>query len=144
MRIKDLVKSMFHAYFVIVTGVTVSMYICCLLFNPQGSFTPDDIGGILLMALISDVSFLIFCSKRELNKKQMLLRVAVHIPVLLAMLLYFAYLFQWVNMKSPAQIAVFILLVLGVYIGTLAGSFYRDRKTADKLNESLMKRYHSS
>lgn len=143
MPIKDLIKMMFHAYFIITTGVVISMYILCLLFNPNGNFSPVDIGGILLVAFISDLSFLVFCSSKELDKKQMLLRFFIHIPMLLVILLYFAHLFKWVNMKSLKQVVVFILLVLGVYIGTLMISFYRDKKTADKLNNSLKKRYHS-
>lgn len=143
MPLKDLLKTMFHAYFIITTGIVISMYVLCLLFNPNGAFSPVDIGGILLTACISDLSFLVFCSEKELSKKQLLFRFFVHIPVLLAILLYFAQLFKWVNMKSPQQVAAFILSVLGVYAGTFVISFCRDKKTADKLNDSLKKRYHS-
>lgn len=143
MPVRDLIKMMFHAYPVITTGAVISMYLLCLLFNPDGNFSPADIGGILLAAFISDLSFLVFSSKKELNKRQMLVRLFLQIPILLAVLLYFAYLFKWVNMESPQQIAAFVLLVLGVYAGTLVISFYQDKKTADKLNDSLKKRYHS-
>lgn len=134
---------MFRAYFVITTGVTISMYLSCLLFNPNGNFSPADIGGILLTALISDLSFLIFCSKKELGKRQMVIRFSIHIPVLLIILLYLAFRFEWVNRGSAGQITVFILSVLGVYAGTLAVTLYGDKKTADKLNDRLKKRYHS-
>lgn len=142
MHLKDLLKSMFHAYFVITTGATLSMYICCLLFNPNGNFSPTDIGGILLVAFISDLSFLIFYSKKDLNKKQMIIRFFIHIPILLITLLYFAHLFKWVNFKSLAQVIVFSILVLSVYIGTILISFLHDKKTADKISDSLKKRYH--
>lgn len=141
MRIKDLLKAMFYAYFVITTGAAVSMYISCLLFNPKGSFSPVDIGGILLVALVSDLTFFIFYSNKELSKKQMIFRFFIHIPTLLIILLYFAHLFKWVNIKSFIQVVVFILLVLGVYAGTLLISFYKDKKIADQLNDSLKKRY---
>lgn len=143
MPLKDLLKMMFHAFFIITTGVVISMYVLCLLFNPNGAFSPVDIGGILLTACISDLSFLVFCSEKELSKKQLLLRFSIHILVLSAILLYLAYLFKWVNIKSPQQIAAFILLVLGVYAGTFVISFYQDKKTADKLNDSLKRRYHT-
>lgn len=142
MHIKDLLKFMFRAYFVITTGATLSMYICCLLFNPHGNFSPTDIGGILLVALISDLSFLIFYSNKDLSKKQMIIRFFIHIPILLVILLYFAQLFKWVNIKSFAQVIVFSILVLSVYISTILISFLQDKKTANKLNDSLKKRYH--
>lgn len=143
MPIKDLLKSMFHAYFVITTGAVLSMYISCLLFNPYGSFSTADIGGILLVALVSDLSFFIFYSNKDISKKEMVLRFSIHIPAIVGMLLYFAQLFKWVNLKSPQQVVVFILLVLGVYTCTLMISFYQDKKTADKLNDYLRKRYLS-
>lgn len=143
MSIKDLLKAMFQAYFVITTGVIISMYVLCLLFNPNGNFSPVDIGGILLVSLISDLSFFVFYSNKELGKRQMLFRFSIHIPTLLALLLFFAYLYKWVNIKSPVQVTVFILLVLGVYVGTLALTFYQDKRIADKLNSSLKERYHS-
>ena len=143
MQVKDLLKVMFHAYFVIATGALISMYVCCLLFSPNANFSPVDIGGILLVALVSDLSFFMFYSKKELSKKQTLIRFSVHLPVTVIMLLFFADIFNWVNMKSLAQVAVFVLLVLGVYISVFAIAFYHDRKTADKLNDELKRRYHS-
>lgn len=143
MHIRDLFKVMFHAFFIITTGITASMYVLCLIFTPNASLSPVDIGRILLVAFTSDLTFFIFLSHKELNRKQMLLRFSIHIPVLVAMLLYFAYLFDWVNMRSPAQIAVFILLVSGVYASVLAITSYHDKKTAEKLNLILRERYHS-
>lgn len=143
MHIKDLLRVMFHAYFVITTGATVSMYVCCLLFSPNAVFSPVDVGGILFISLVSDLSFFIFYSKKELNRKQMLLRLFIHILLIIMILLGFADIFNWVNLKSPSQIIVFILLVLGVYSSVVAITFYHDRKTADKLNDGLKKRYHS-
>lgn len=143
MRIKDLLKAMFHGYFVITTGITISMFVSCLLFKPNVTLSPVDIGGILLMAFVGDFTFLIFYSQKELSRKQMLLRFSLHIPMVLAILLLFAHVFHWVNMKNPKEVIVFILLVLGVYAGVLGIAFCRDKKIADQLNNSLKQRYHS-
>lgn len=143
MNIKDLLRAMFHAYFVITTGTTVSMYVCCLLFRPNARLSLVDIGGILLVALVSDLSFLIFYAKKELNKRQMLFRFSIHIPLTVLILLIFATIFHWIDLKSVPQVVVFILLVLGVYAGVTAITFYHDRKIAAKLNDGLKRRYHS-
>lgn len=143
MRIEELLKAMFRAFFIITTGIIASMYIFCLIFFPDASFSLDDIGRILLMAFASDLPFFLFYSRKELGKKQMLVRTAVHIPVLLAILLYFAHLWNWVSMNNPKEVVVFILLVLGVYAIVYAAGAYQDKKMADKLNDSLKERYHS-
>lgn len=59
------------------------------------------------------------------------------------MFYFFASKWDWVNIDKPLEVAVFVLLILGVYAAVLAVAYYQDKKTADKLNDSLRKRYHS-
>ena len=120
MPIKDLLKTMFHSFFVITTGVTMAMYISCRLLYPDTVLSVGDIGGILLLALFCDLSFLIFASGKELGKKQMAVRF-----------------------DTPWEVAVFVLLILGVYAAVPAVAYYQDMTTAEKLNDSLRKKYHS-
>ena len=143
MPIKDLLKTMFHSFFVITTGVTMAMYISCRLLYPDTVLSVGDIGGILLLALFCDLSFLIFASGKELGKKQMAVRFCIHIPLEVAIVLFFASKWDWVNIDKPLEVAVFVLLILGVYAAVLAVAYYQDKKTADKLNDSLRKRDHS-
>jgi hypothetical protein len=143
MRIEELIKVMLRSFFVITTGIVVSIYVFCLIFTPEAVFTLGDIGRILLMALASDLAYVIYYSPRELGRKQMFLRMAVHFPVLLAILLYFAQLWAWISLKDPKEVAVFILLVIGVYAVVFTAAAHKDKMLADKLNESLKRRYHS-
>ena len=143
MHFADLMKTMFRNFFVITTGITASMYIFCLIFTPDVVFSLEDIGRILLMAVAGDLPFIIFYSRKEPDKKQMRIRFAIHIPVLLAILLYFAHLWDWVSITDPVEVTVLILLIMVVYATVLATGAYLDMKTAEKLNESLKKRYHS-
>ena len=143
MRIVDLLKTMVRAFFVIATGIVASIYVFCLVINHDAMFSLDDIGRILLMALACDMPFFIFYSRKELGKKQMLVRQIIHIPVLLAVLFYFAWLWGWVSMNRPKEIIVFILLIIFVYAIVLAVALYQDKKLADKLNDRLKQRYHT-
>lgn len=138
-----MLRAMFFGFFIITTGATVSMFVFCLLFYPDTSFTLNDIRGILMVALASDSTFLVFYSRKELSKKQMRVRFVIHVPVVLAVMLYSAYSLNWGNMSSPKEVAVYILLVLGVYAAVFTITGYKDKKTADKLNDGLKKRYHS-
>lgn len=142
MPLKELLQTMLGAYPVITTGIITSTYVFCQVFNNHVTFSIDDIGGILVMAFFSDLPFLLFFSKGELTKKEMRIRFIIHIPVLLFVLLYFAGRWNWINIKNPKEVAFFILLVIGVYAVVFAVTFYKDKKTADKLNDSLKRRYH--
>ncbi|MPM59416.1 hypothetical protein SDC9_106258 [bioreactor metagenome] len=143
MRFEELVKNMYRSFFMIATGVLTSAYIFCLLFRPDATFSTTDLGRILLMALCSDLPMVIFLSRKEPGKKQMLFRTMIHLVVLASILLYFAHLWNWVQISSVSEVAVFLSLILAVYIVVFLANQYRDKKLTDKINKELNKRYHS-
>lgn len=143
MRIDELLKNMVRSYFMITTGIVVSMYVFCLLFNPDATFSLGDIGRILLMALASDVPYFIFLSRRELNKKQMLARQIIHFLVLTAILLYFASLWDWVDLNDAAQVTIFVLSIIAVYAVIVLTIIYRDKKLTEQINNRLKERYRA-
>lgn len=143
MRKEELVKKMINSFFMITTGIVISMYVFCLIFNPDVRFTLADIGRIILMAAVSDLALIIFFCRRELNKKQMLMRYIIHFIVLSAILLYFSFLWDWVNPRDTKEIAVFLISILLVYVVIFLFNRYRDRKLSDKLNDKLKQRYDS-
>lgn len=135
---------MFRSYFVITTGIVFSMYVFCLLLNPNANFSLHDIERILIMAFAGDLPYIIFLSHKELSKKQMLVRKIIHLLVLSAILLYFASLWNWISLNNPRQILVFLSSVCIVYIIVWTTSKYRDKKLTDQINNKLKERYHSS
>jgi Protein of unknown function (DUF3021). len=143
MCINELLKNMFRSFFIITTGIVVSMYVFCLLFEPNARFSLDDIGRILLMALASDLPFFIFLSRREPSKRQMLARQIIHLLVLSAVLLYFASLWDWIELNNSAEVIIFLLLIFAVYIAVIITIKYRDKKMTEQMNDRLKKRYRS-
>jgi hypothetical protein len=143
MRLEEVLKTMLRSFFVITTGIVASMFVFCHVFNPNVNYSLDDIGKILFMAFASDLPIILFYSRKELGKKQMLIRQAIHLPVLLAVLIYLTQLWDWVSMDSPKEAIVFVALIIVVYVLVLAVATYQDQKLADKLNNRLKQRYHS-
>lgn len=143
MRTEEILKKMAVSFFVIVTGIVCSFYLFCLIFYPNAVFSTVDIGRILLMAVAGDLPFLLFLSGKELSKKQMLVRRIIHFIVLLAILLYLAIRWNWVNPKNIEEIAIFLLTILLVYAAVSFVSRYRDKKLTEKLNERLRERRRS-
>ncbi|MGC6174404.1 DUF3021 family protein [Lacrimispora sp. 38-1] len=143
MNAENLLKTMFRSFFIIVTGIIASMYVFCLIFYPDASFSLHDIGGILVMAFVSDLPYLLFYSGKELSKKQMYIRKSIHLPVLLSVVLYFACIWDWISLNHTKEVLTFVLLFLFVYIMVFFTCKYQDQKLADKLNHRLRERYRS-
>lgn len=143
MPLKELLKVMLHSFSVIVAGVVMAMFVSCLVLNPEAVFSVTDIGGILLVALLSELAFFVFLSRGELSKRQMAARFGIHILLVVILVLGFAWFWGWMDIEKPVEVAVFVLLILGVYAIVLAAALYRDQKTADRLNDELKKRYPS-
>lgn len=143
MRAEEILKKIAVSFFVIVTGIVCSMYLFCLIFYPDVVFSLADIGRILLMAAAGDLPFLLFLSRKELNKKQMLVRQVIHFVVLSAVLLYLAARWDWVDLRSAGQIAAFLLAILLVYVAVFFIDSFRDKKLTEKLNERLEERRRS-
>lgn len=143
MRAEELLKRIIGSFFMITTGIVISMYVFCLIFNPDVRFTLTDIGRIILMAAVSDLALIIFFSRRELDKKQMFMRYIIHFIVLSSMLLYFMFLWDWLKPRDAKEITVFLITVLIVYVVIFMTNRYKDRKLSDKLNDKLKQRYGS-
>ena len=143
MRAEELLKTMVQDFFMITTGIVISMYVFCLIFSPDASFSLADIGRILLMALAADLPHVIFLSRRELSKMQMLIRKVIHLIILLAILLYFASFWDWVSLNNAKEVAVFLSSVLAVYVAVFLAGSYRDKKLTDKMNDRLKEHYRS-
>lgn len=141
MNAEELSYKMISSFFTITTGIVVSMYVFCLIFYPNAHLTLSDIGRILLMAASSDLTQVVYFSPKELDKKQIQIRMALHIVLLEAVLLYFASSWGWVLISSVGQVTVFLLAVLIVYIAIVFFNRKRDSKLSDQLNDRLKQRY---
>lgn len=141
MRIEEILKTMFYSFFVIATGIVASMYVFCLIFYPNVSFSLNDIRAILITALACDLPFFIYYSKRDLSKKQMFIRTIIHFFVLLTVLIYLSHLWNWISLNEPREVAIFVLLVVVVYVIVSSIISYQDKRLAKKLNDNLKERY---
>jgi len=141
MRAEELFKAMIRSFFMITTGVLISTYIFCLIFRPDAIFSLTDIGRILLLAVAGDLPYVIFLSRRELSRQQMLVRNIVHLIVLSSILAYFVHLWGWVRLSSTKEVLVFLLSVLAVYVAVFFFTKHQDKQLSDKINDKLKERY---
>ena len=94
-------------------------------------------GQSLLVAL----ACFIFYSKKELNKKQYIIRVICHYVITNIILVGGGKHFGWLNMDKNENILGFMALVLIIYIVIMAITVKRDQKDSQQMNKALQD-YH--
>lgn len=137
MSIKEGLRESLQIYFPVTTGALFSTAVFCSIFYPLGSFPVVIFWQILLLGIPASLSTLFLCSRKELGKKQMLLRKILQFVYVVGFLLLCAYGFGWVHPQNFAQPLVFVALVVGVYGGILLFIFYLTRRQTEKLNQQL-------
>lgn len=141
MNTETLIKAMVRSFFIIVVGIVTGNYVMCLLFSPDAVIPVKQFGEILLCGVLSDLPFVVFYSRHELSKKQMLIRHAIHGVVLLAVLIALARVWNWIDFTSLFEVTLYLLIIAIVYIAVYVASYMADKKTANELNESLKEHY---
>lgn len=131
------IKEMLLELILIMAGILVCTTVFCTIFFPYVQFGIDLLWQMVALAFICTVPGFVFVSKKELAKNQMLVRHIIHLCVLLALLLFFAFRWRWIDAWDIVQIVVFIVMFVFVYIMVSFFSYEKDKKVANKLNERL-------
>lgn len=137
MDLMELLRRMARSYPVIVTGALLCTVVFCSIFAPSAPFGVEMFRQLLFIGVVGVLPHAVFYSKKEISKRGMLLRYALHMLLLLSLLLICAIRWEWVDANSLPQIGLFVLLVLAVYAVVLLTVMRKDQKTADRLNERL-------
>jgi len=140
MDFKEIVRYMGYSFFSIFTGCVLARYVYALV-SGRGTFGVHDITALLVMAVFSTLSYFIFYSKRELSRKQMLMRYIIHMSVIIGVMLMTASYMEWISWSKPIQIVVFAGVVVGVYIMVVVVNVLHDKKMADQMTQNLNERF---
>lgn len=139
MTLKEILNAMLRQFFIIVTGIVFCVAVFCSLFYPKVIFGLEMIWQIILLGMMSTMPQFVFYSKKELGKKQMMIRKCLHILILLIIILTAGYAWGWIYPNDIIQPIVFVLLVMCVYIVVTLLVFQKDKKVAQQLNNELKK-----
>lgn len=138
MEPKKLFGKMLLGYPIIYGGSMMATYLFCMIFDRDAAFTLDYFGYMFLFALAGDLPTLVFCSKRELSKREWNIRVLLHFILLEAVLLGFAGILGLYN--TLAEGIFFFFLILAVYAMVRGLTFAGDILEVKKINERLRER----
>lgn len=139
MEIKDLINVMVKTFFIVTVGIIVSVTVFCSVFSRDATFGVNIFGQILLLAVLTTLPSLVLYSPKELSKKELLVRQAIHLAVLISILFYLGYIWGWIAISKPMELALYLFLIIFVYLAVKLLVFQKDKKVADQLNIGLKK-----
>jgi len=140
MLLKEIIQRVMYSFFVIFTCSAIVMSVCMLLVGYSSIFV-GNFYILLCLALLTSVARFIFYSKKELNKRQMLIRNIIHFCVIQAIVMSAATFMGWVLWQDPISVFLMIGLVTLVYIAERAIEGYRAKRLADRLTQKLRNHY---
>lgn len=140
MTIKEILSMMVRSFFIIVTGTVIGLWAGGSILMPDARFIPLGFGHILLTALIAVLFFFLFYSRRDLNRRQMAVRLIIHFCTLSPTMIFLVYHWNWIPWGDFVFGATAVGVYLLIYTAVFFFVFYRDLRTAKKLTNALKKR----
>ena len=141
MNLKEIFHRMFYSFFVILSCSLIGSFILQIILNKDGILYSNDITALIIVSVMATLSYFIFYSRKELAKKQLLVRYIIHMVYISALLFFTAIFMEWISRDSIFQIIIFLILVVVIYIAVINISNYQAKKTADLINKKLQERY---
>ena len=136
-------KEMIRSYFTATTGIVISLYLVCLLFYPDGAFSPPDIGRILLTAFFCTLPCVaIFLLKKPGGKRIIIFEVG-YLTTVIVIELCCAFLWGWISADRYLEALVFIVPIAAIHILGILIKRHRDKNLTDQINDRLKARYHT-
>lgn len=133
----DRLKEMLLEFLVITAGITICTTVFCTIFYNDGYFGLELLHQIVALGFFCTLPGIVFLSKKELTKKQMLIRYAIHMCILLALILFLAYRWEWIDPRNIVHPIIITFMFLGVYSLVSFVTYMREKKVAMELNEKL-------
>lgn len=124
-------------FLLITAGTLICTAVFCTLFIPGVQATVTLLWQIIVLSLLCTLPGLIFRSKKEIGKRQMRLRIVLHLAMLLTLLLSMAYHWGWIDTRSVVQPLVFVAMFAAVYSMVWSFMYLHEKHVASRLNEGL-------
>ena len=95
------------------------------------------LAALFVMSILYSLAGIVFYSKRELKRLELLIRHACHLVLIVAIYLSIGTYLGWIQWSSPSYLIGTAGLIVGVYVVVLASRFYQSKKQTDEMNEML-------
>jgi len=138
MSFKNIVKQIFLSLPAIFTFSLLGVWVSVWIFSGHLVSTLT-VYEIFITSVFISLTRLVFYSKTDLSKRQMLVRTGIHYLAVLATVLYSANLWIWTIVKDNyiMNLIAFVGLVSVVYAAVLVSDFLRSKKLANDLIKDI-------
>ncbi len=137
-------KEMLLDFLLITAGISLSATVFCTIFYQDVRFGIELLWQVAALSFFCTLPGFVFYSKKELMKKQMLTRQIIHLCILIVLLLFFTYHWNWIDWRNIVQPVIFIAMFALVYVVVCYFTYKRDEKVASMLNERLAEYKHKN
>ena len=136
---KETLRTMLIEFFIILSGTTICAAVFCTVFYSDTALSVSLLWQIIALSFLTSLPYLIFYSKKELSKRQLRVRQAIHLILVVGLIIFLAYSWKWIEFVSFIEPLAFVALVLLSYAGIALFMYHREKKLANTLNEKLKK-----
>ena len=136
---KDRLKDMFQSFFIVVTLINVAMLFLGKILRPEQQFGYEVFVYPLVYGLIGMIPALIVRDGKELTVKQTIIKEVIQMVLTVVLLVAFIFGGNPVDSEMIRMALLVALSVVLVYAGVFVIRWLLDKRTADKLNEDLVR-----
>ena len=142
MDLKEIARLMIYSFLIVLVGAMFAAYLTFWNFlgRPPAIWSFIDHWGeqILLVAFLTTPPRLLFYSKRELDNRGMLLRHAIHFPLIVVIVATASYFFVWFPFSGNLfGTAIIVASVTVIYAVVLAIDYLRSKRLAHRLTQEI-------
>ena len=132
---KEHIKDNLMNFFIIVTLVNIVIFVCGMIMMPEQQLTYTAFLVPIIDGLLGIIPGLVMYSKRELTVRQMLIREAIQLLSIEAIILFFTFGFSGsLNIKYLLVVATSVAVV---YVMVNVIRYFLDIRSAKKLTDEL-------
>lgn len=138
-------KGIFSQMINICTRVTTLIFLFSTILmkytNPNVTYiTLNDILYIILIGIISGLSFIIYFIPKNPSKKMMLFLECCYFLIINITVMFFAIKLNWISIVSKTSVFSMELMIILIYMIVKVLFFFFDYREANKMNNLLQKR----
>jgi peptidoglycan/LPS O-acetylase OafA/YrhL len=140
MTLAEILQAMIYRFFLVLGGLFIASFVFMIVFG-YDSLGRAEIMALLLISLFTNICALVFYSRKELLKTQIMIRQTLHLLLSIASVVCIALFKETMFWDIWAHIIVFSALMIVVYVLVNGLDLLRSKRLADDLNTHLSKRF---
>jgi len=143
MNIKRVVSRFIYSFLIVFSVSFIFMYVFRHFWGVEAfdMIPRSDAHGLFVLAALASLASFILEPKRELSRKEMLVRYIFHMLAITVIVISTAIFMGWISWNQPVRVILFAGGVIVVYFVLTAIEWHQSKGMADQLNQKLKERY---